>query len=139
MGRGSNTAPRLQMKLNLKIEGLKDFGKAYMAMPDIAAKKLRLTLNKVLRSVIYDARGRHRYKSRSGNLSRSTTYTISRDGLSAELFLDEGIAKYGKYVHDGQRSWDKDEFLYSAVDKNEDEIVEAIDDAVGKIIKEAGF
>jgi hypothetical protein len=129
------------MKLNIDIKRLKEFGKAYLSMPDIAAKKMRLALNSVLREVVIYARakGNHEYKSQSGNLSRSTTYTISRDGLSAELFLDEGIAKYGKWVHDGNGKWKPDQFLYKAVDKNEDEIVEAIDDAVGKIIKEAGF
>lgn len=79
----------------------KAFSKAFNAFPIEAAKELRLEMKGASKAVMQDAKLHHRFKRKSGMLDRSINYTISESGLSSEVFLDDGVASYGKWVHDG--------------------------------------
>ena len=90
------------MELKFKIDYAK-LSLAFQKMPIESAKELRLALKKSLRDVAVDARLHHDFKTKSGQLERSVNAVVSENGLSGKVFLDEGVAPYGKYVHDGTR------------------------------------
>lgn len=84
-----------------------------------------------------DAQSNHRYKRRTGNLERSIKIRNKPDG--GMVYINEAQAPYGKFVHDGQRSWAPDQFLYNAAIKNEPELNRKIDQAVDKAFRKAGL
>jgi HK97 gp10 family phage protein len=62
------------------------------------------------------ARTSHRYKTRTGNLVRATRAQSIKGALQA--YIDDNLAKYGKYIHEGFRSWAPDPFLGRAIESN---------------------
>ncbi len=100
----------------------------------IHEKVVKVAIRDFLYSVQRDARSTHRYTRRSGNLERSVKVSTDKDGGS--VYIDDGQAPYGKYVHNGQRSWAADTFIYDAVEKNEDELDRKIDAAIDQALKE---
>lgn len=108
-----------------------------------ALEKLSGTVHqKVVKSAIRDflyavqrnARATHRYTRRTGNLERAVKVSTTKDGGS--VYIDDGQAPYGKFVHNGQRSWAPDPFLYDAVEMNEDDLDRKIDAAIDQALKE---
>jgi hypothetical protein len=83
------------------------------------------------------ARREHRFMSTSGKrptgryyrnthmLEKSVEMTTDEHG--GMVYLDTGIAAYGPYVHEGQRSWAPDQFIYGAFDKQLPEIQPAVE------------
>ena len=146
------------MELKVTID-LDSFLKAFNAIPDIAKKEMTQEIAGVSRSIQNQARTVHRFKTKSGNLAKSIWYTIMNKGLSAEIFLNESTAQYGKYVHDGTRahtirpqSGNKvfakkvnhlgikpDQFLYEAAQVKEHDFIIKMNTAVDRVIKLAGF
>jgi len=98
-------------------------------------------LNSVSDKIINEARTNHRFNSRTGNLVQSTLKElgIDKNSIKAIYKIDDARAPYGKYVHDGQRSWSEDKFLENAVERNEKNIEKAIDKGLDTAIKKAGF
>lgn len=84
-----------------------------------------------------DAQNNHRYTRRTGNLERSIKIRNKRDG--GMVYINEAQAPYGKFVHNGQRSWAADPFLYNAAIKNEPALNKDIDEAVDKAFRKAGL
>jgi len=155
------------MELKVTID-LDSFLKAFNAIPDIAKKEMTQEIAGVSRSIQNQARTVHRFKTKSGNLARSIWYTIRNKGLSAEIFLNESTAQYGKYVHDGTRAHtirpqtrkylyfvsggnkvfakkvnhpgiNPDQFLYEAAQIKEPDFIIKMNTAVDRVIKLAGF
>lgn len=146
------------MELKVTID-LDSFLKAFNAIPDIAKKEMTQEIAGVSKSIQNQARTVHRFKTKSGNLAKSIWYTIRNKGLSAEIFLNESTAQYGKYVHDGTRahtirpqSGNKvfakkvnhpgikpDKFLYEAAQVKEPDFIIKMNTAVDRVIKLAGF
>lgn len=75
--------------------------KAFEKTPLAAARELRLELNKGLRAIQIDARLHHRFKTNTGKLERSIQEDVDGSGLSGKVWLEESVASYGKFVHDG--------------------------------------
>lgn len=90
------------------------------------------------------ARTFHRFQSTSGRrptgryyrnthrLEKSIQVEMSDNG--GRVYLDEGIADYGVYVHEGTRTWDPDQFVYESFDMFRDDIVRNIGNAVAESI-----
>lgn len=99
-----------------------------------------------LSTVQYIAKAVHRFQSTSGRrptgryyknthrLERSVQVEMTDTG--GRVYLDEGIADYGIYVHEGQRSWSPDQFVYDAFEAQKDDIVTGIGEAVAIAITE---
>lgn len=77
--------------------------KAFEKIPLVAARELRLELNKGLRAIQIDARLHHRFKPHSNQLEKSIQEDVSQSGLEGKVWLEESVASYGKYVHDGTK------------------------------------
>lgn len=65
-----------------------------------------------------DAKANHRFTARSGNLERSIIPEVIRtnDNIIGMVFLKDEIALYGKYIHNGFRSWRPDPFLKNSAE-----------------------
>ena len=85
---------------NIDYKGL---SKAFEKMPLIAAKELRFEMKKSTKALAIDAKNNHRFKSDSNRLENSIVDKVDESGLSGIVFLDENIASYGKYQHDGAK------------------------------------
>jgi hypothetical protein len=88
-----------------------------------------------LNSVRDKAKRKHRFKSRSGKLERSVRSNLNEDGGS--VYLDEGLAPYASYIHEGSDNISADPFLDDAF--NESELDRLIDKVIDKSIKDAGI
>lgn len=106
-------------------------------------KELEDSLNDSLKDVFYNmaivARNTHRYTVRTGKL-RSATRSMVKD-LTGELFIEDLVADYGVYVHEGHHNgaWAPDQFVYKAFERGEPILMRAIDQAVDKAIKNVGL
>jgi len=90
-----------------------------------------------LKTVQKTAQQQHRYTRRSGKLERSVRVETTTKGGS--VYLDDGVANYGKYVHEGFRSWGSDKFLENATDNNLRALDADVDRAIDKAINDAGL
>ena len=50
-----------------------------------------------------EARLKHNFTTRSGQLSRSISIDVASSGLHGEVYLDETMAEYGPAIHDGSK------------------------------------
>lgn len=115
-------------------EGLQTALKSFADdLPDAVDAGFEIASKKVLS----DAARMHRFKSRTGNLISSLRSSISAE--SAEFMIDNAQAPYGKYVHEGFKSWQSDPFLQSAVNSNAENITNTVSAAIGKLIDKEGL
>ena len=77
------------------------FSEAFNKIPIQAARELRKQMQDTTKAIVTDAKMHHRFKIKGGFLEKSIQKLIHPSGLSATVFLNEGVASYGKYVHDG--------------------------------------
>lgn len=77
----------------------------------------------------------HRFRSRTGNLVSAIESELY--GLSGRVYIDDMVAPYGKFVHNGQRSWAPDPFVYDAVSELEDELSTALKQTLEASIQKA--
>lgn len=63
------------------------------------------------------ARNHHRFSSRTGNLVAAIENKMRY--LTGEVYIDDLLAPYGVYVHNGQRSWRPDPFITRAFNAKE--------------------
>ena len=89
-------------------------------------QRLRIAMKKTLQVIQRDARRVHRFKAASGHLDKSISTKASNDGQKGSIFIDDSIAPYGNYVHDGQRTWKPDQFVYKSAKRHSDLIVKNI-------------
>ena len=88
-------------------------------------------------SVQAEAKRQHRYHRRTGKLERSVKVERAQDGGS--VYLDDGAAPYGKYIHNGTRYIDSDPFLTDAYDRKERDLDIAVGRSVDHAIQQAGL
>jgi hypothetical protein len=141
---------------------------AFQKIPLIAAKELRSELNQQLRTIQVNARLHHNFKTHSGQLERSIQEDVEGSGLSGKVWLEESVAPYGKFVHDGTKEhqvapksrkalyfvsggqkWfskghmvqgiKKDQFLFKAFDRQKPYFLARIRDAVKRIFDAVGL
>lgn len=74
----------------------------------------------------------HRYTRRTGKLQYATRGYVK--DMTSVLMVDGRIARYGYYVHEGQRSWAPDRFITKAgawaEREIEDAVLKAVEDAL---------
>lgn len=107
---------------------LSDLEQFFSALPANLQHEVSQVMREQMEQTEEYARNNHRFESRTGTLESAIVGTS--DNLDGSLFIDENQAPYGKYVHDGQRSWAPDPFITEAVDARIDEITEKVSDAI---------
>ena len=83
-------------------------------------RKLKETVEKVSKDIILEAKAQHRFTARSGNLERSIKNQIKAEPnkILSIFHLDHRIANYGKFIHEGFKSWKPDKFLEDSFNKH---------------------
>ena len=71
-----------------------------MSTADIFKRRLRQAVKESTLTVAEYAQDNHRFKSRTGQLERAVNTRMLND-LSGEVFIDNGIAAYAGFVHNG--------------------------------------
>lgn len=76
-----------------------------MDAEQIFNKYLRQAVKSASEDVAEQARTKHGFTSRTGNLERSINAMLSSDGLKGWVTIDRTKAPYGTYVHQGHRAF----------------------------------
>ncbi|WP_371380900.1 hypothetical protein [Sporomusa aerivorans] len=71
--------------------------------PALANEAMVLGLNKSAREVQAIARAKHRFRSRTTMLEKSVDYEVNKAEMEATVSLDESVASYAPWVHDGTK------------------------------------
>lgn len=82
-----------------------------------------------------DAQNNHRYTVRTGNLRRNTTFKMDRRISAVKFYIDDVKAHYGKFIHDGFKTWSPDPFLSKAVTKGMKRTYTSVTKTINKLIK----
>lgn len=72
----------------------------------------------------------HRYKNRTGNLTRSIGYNKLANNIIKEYIGNS--APYGGLIHEGFKKWSPDPFITNAIAANQDKIEQIITDCINK-------
>ena len=103
----------------------------------ISSRENVRALKKSLQNITLDAKRNHRFITRTGNLERSVKFRVINKE-SGQVYIDNGTAPYGKFIHDGFKSWAPDPFLEAAVMRRgkvivKDNLIDAIRRTVDKV------
>jgi hypothetical protein len=125
---------------------LSNFEREMAAMPNTVMRGARRGMRTFLETVQEDARHVHRFMSTSGirpsgryykntgMLEKSIMVRVEKD--EGKVYFEEGVVEYGKYVHEGHGTWNPDQFIYGAFDRDKDRAQEMIEYGVDQQIYE---
>ena len=100
-------------------------------------RNVNLGIKKSATKIQKDATGMHRFTTRSGMAERSVQTAF--ENLKGVIYLDDGIANYSKFLHNGFKSWSKDPFLKNAFYANLMIITANMENAITQSKIEAGL
>lgn len=87
----------------------------------------------VMEKIVEDAKRTHRFRTRTGTLESAVQKEIKQ--YTASVFIDNALAPYGTYIHEGHRSWAPDPFLEEAFRRHQSELDSCIQSAIDHLIK----
>ena len=87
------------MDVKVQIDAAKLLQAAEKA-PAATLKEMRRALREACVAVQFTARTEHKFRAHTGALERAITYRVEQMKLEGIVFIDESVAKYGKYVHE---------------------------------------
>ena len=137
----------------ISFEFQSDLGKSLKKFPEELQKELARASKREAVNVESIAKKEHRFKpGRTGRLVKSIKgyggaelskvgRIFKKDSIETEVRVvlhDEGHpmgTEYGKYVHNGQRSWAPDPFIQNAIKSNMNRIYSAWEKAINKVAK----
>lgn len=101
-------------------------------------RHLKLAGKQISTLITKTARNDHRYNHRTGKLRSATmSKTIeSKTKLIIDSYINDGIAPYGKYIHNGTGTWAADPFIDDSIKKNWNKINEIIKKHIDEAIDE---
>ena len=92
--------------MQIKVEGLQEVCERFNTLP----KRLRVTMQianaRALRDIQKTAQQSHRFHTRTGLLERSITKEEFTGTIGGRVYLDDTMAAYGPFVHQGTRPHD---------------------------------
>jgi hypothetical protein len=115
-----------------------DLQKIFSKIPDAIVRSVAKEMKNQVTEVQREARKTHRFETHTGMLEKSVQTEILDNGLTGEIYLEDSIADYGVYVHEGHGSWKPDQFLDEALKKREPEIRDRMEHAIKEGLREAG-
>jgi hypothetical protein len=69
--------------------------------PELANEAMMIALGQSAREVQTLARAKHRFRTNTGLLEKAVDYEVNKAEMEATVFLDEAVASYAPWVHDG--------------------------------------
>lgn len=113
---------------------------AFNRLPGLIERGARIAVKEWLTSVQIDARQHHRFTTRSAHgLEASVQVEIKPNVAGSNVYLDLGIANYGPFIHDGFKSWQADQFLFQAADRQKAELPKNIQKSIHRAIAQVGL
>jgi predicted component of type VI protein secretion system len=106
-------------------------------LPDKIDEEIESALESLMPRIEQYAQRNHRFNSRTGTLVSSIRSEVK--SLLADLYIDDSVADYGVYVHEGHGSWRPDKFLDGAIRAFDREINTTIEKAAERAIRESGL
>ena len=135
---------------------------------EIAVQEIRRGLLEACRLVQREAREKHRFRSKTGQLEKAVVYEVDAGKAEGVISLDENTAYYAPFVHQGTRPHEirprnklalrwpegdhfvfakrvhhpgtgKDPFLYEAADRSREEINAIFARHVDEAFRRAGL
>lgn len=76
------------------------------------------------------ARTNHRFKSKTGNLARSTEFDVTAKNIVTGYIRES--APYGVNIVKGFKHWPADDYIANAVNNNQEAIERIIDEEISK-------
>jgi len=126
------------MGLNVSID-ISGVQSAFVKAPQIFESEISKGMKVGLTIIQVFARANHRFVTRSADLERSIQTETGKVLKEGKVFLDRGIAIYGRRIHDGFFSWKADRFLFRAAKAKQAEVVNEINKAVARAIIRTGL
>jgi len=123
--------------LSIEIDTSEVVGALNALTTELEEAIMKEAIEPYLLNVQSTARSSHRFNSRTGNLERSIQ--VSMDSTGGSVYVSEGSAPYGKYVHNGHKTWSPDTFLDDAADANRGLLDTVCDRATENAINKVGL
>jgi len=99
--------------------------------------EVEAVLEETFKKVVKEAQSVHRFRNRSGRLVSAVQAEIK--GYTARAFIDDGLAPYGGFIHDGFKTWAPDPFLADAFQRNASSIDRAFETSISRVIQRLGL
>lgn len=132
--------------METQIIGNKRFINAMKLAPKQVRNEVYIAMKKQLVKVVEYAQDHHRFKPDSGDLEKAIYSEFDEATLAGEVGVDDGLAVYGKWIHDGfnmddkgEGGWQPDPFVDNALSVKKRAIQMAVGRAVSKALKNAGL
>ena len=122
------------MGLRVKIDSRK-FKADMRKFPAAARNAVVRELGQGMAGIQIDARQHHRFKTQTGALERSVLSEVDPIKLQGTVWLEDGVARYGKYIHRGFKSWQADPFLYDAFRRKKKQIIKNIETIIIRVAR----
>lgn len=100
-------------------------------------KEILLELEKEFKLVVDKAKRVHRFTTRTGRLERATLTDVQ--GKTVRALIDDALAPYGKYIHEGFKTWSSDPYLEEKFDQDESKIIVELEKAIDRVITRLGL
>jgi len=90
-------------ELGLQFQGMEDLLYAFSVLPEVTGRNMRRAVKTSAVMVQEEAQQVHRFQTRKGTLESAIDVSISTTEAVSKVFLNDGVARYGKWIHDGSR------------------------------------
>ena len=114
-----------------------DATRALIELSEDIKGEVEKVLEESFAKVIKEAQSVHRFRSKTGRLVSAVQSEVN--GYTAKAFIDDRLAPYGGFIHDGFKSWSPDPFLEDAFRRNSPELDRAIDASIARTIQRLGL
>lgn len=122
------------MGLRVKIDSRK-FEADMRRFPAAARKAIVQELGQGMSGIQIEAKQQHRFKTQTGVLEQSVLSEVDPIKLQGTVWLSERVARYGKYIHRGFKSWQADPFLYDAFRRKKNQIIKNIETIIIRVAR----
>lgn len=86
--------------------------------PDLAKKKMDVTMAKACREVVRLARAKHKFRTITGETDRAIRYTHDKESGEGIVYLDEQMAAHIRFLHEGSGLYGPHQKAFTIFPKN---------------------
>jgi hypothetical protein len=120
------------MQISIEVQ---HFDGMFLELNSIVSRNKPVYEERIKQILESTAKDEHRYKSKTGKL-KGATKAVADLNKSIRLYVDQSKAPYAKYVVNRRGTWDGDNFIEEAMEKNKEEITAIIKDLYNDSIQE---
>jgi HK97 gp10 family phage protein len=114
--------------------------RALLKFTDEAKKELRLKMKNAMRDVEIESKTVHpTYRTHSGQADRSIKSSANNDGTMGTVFIDDSVARYARFLHDGTKYIKAGKYMRNAFFRQEPKIRTSLQQAFKDAMKKSGL